>query len=461
MGRTVIVIGGGSAGVGAAYRAALCGADVWLIENGGALGGTSVLGGVNCWEPGIASFGLNRLLYERLRRIPLAASVGRAIHTYDPESHIGLNGVDPALPYEASLRRGTIAPMAAARVHFEPAAMARVMREVLEEAGVRLVTNTAFIGARADGERVRAAVLRDLMTGEEYELPGGVFLDCTGDAAVCRMLEVPVSFGEDPQALYGEPCAPERATGIVNGVSLCFRAAPGAVPDEIPAWVRDTEAADWAAKGNIPASHVTLYPNGDRCYNELPLMEGLEYFRLPPQMRLRALTARVWLYWDRMKREHGHGDWHITRIMPRAGVRESWRVRTLEITTENDLRAGFAAQGDGIVALADHTLDTHGRRTATAALPSALETPYGIRGRSLVTAEYENLLVAGRCAGFSHLAASSCRLSRTMMDLGEAAGALAAENGDLRVCPMDGVREKLQFARYLEWAERSYPLIGS
>ena len=34
--------------------------------------------------------------------------------------------------------------------------------------------------------------------------------------------------------------------------------------------------------------------------------------------------------------------------------------------------------------------------------------------------------IAGRCAGFSSLAASSCRLSRTMMQLGETAGKAAA-----------------------------------
>jgi hypothetical protein len=34
----------------------------------------------------------------------------------------------------------------------------------------------------------------------------------------------------------------------------------------------------------------------------------------------------------------------------------------------------------------------------------------------------DNLLIAGRVAGFSSIAASSCRLSRTMMQLGQAAG---------------------------------------
>jgi len=40
--------------------------------------------------------------------------------------------------------------------------------------------------------------------------------------------------------------------------------------------------------------------------------------------------------------------------------------------------------------------------------------------------ELENLAVACRGASFSSVAASSCRLSRTMMQLGQAAGTAAA-----------------------------------
>ena len=77
MSAKVIVIGGGSAGVGAAWRAAKSGADVMLIESGSILGGTSTLGGVHCWEPGIASEGLNRELYRLMRTVPYGASVGK------------------------------------------------------------------------------------------------------------------------------------------------------------------------------------------------------------------------------------------------------------------------------------------------------------------------------------------------------------------------------------------------
>jgi hypothetical protein len=47
---------------------------------------------------------------------------------------------------------------------------------------------------------------------------------------------------------------------------------------------------------------------------------------------------------------------------------------------------------------------------------------YGVPYRCLIPKGFDNLLVAGRGAGFSHIAASSCRLSRTMMSIGHAAG---------------------------------------
>lgn len=456
----VVVIGAGSAGTGAAWRAAKCGADVFLLESAPFLGGTSTIGGVHCWEPGIASNGLNRQLYRHMRKSKNAASVGKTIHPYDSASHIGLNGVLLDEPYESTLRRGTLNWQQTARVHFEPTAMAAAMRFILDESGVTTICNMACIGAEINGEHIVAVRTKDLMTGEEYLLHADVFVDCSADAVFCRGLNIKTRFGEDCFDDFLEPSAPRQPTGIVNGVSLCFRVTRGDVGEEAPRWVYDTEASDWIAGKQLPCSNVNLYPNGDRNYNPLPLMQGAEYFALVPSERMRILVARVWLYWEWMKREHGHRGWHIKKIMARPGVRESWRVCALEMTTENDLRLGCFRQGDDIIALGDHTLDTHGERTGQEKLPRELSVPFGVKMGSLIVPVFDNLLVAGRCAGFSHLAASSCRLSRTMMDIGEAAGALAALGGDMREKGPAPVRSALRFDEYLDWAESKYPLIG-
>jgi hypothetical protein len=115
------------------------------------------------------------------------------------------------------------------------------------------------------------------------------------------------------------------------------------------------------------------------------------------------------------------------------GIRESYRVITDYILTEHDLVAGLARQTHSdIVAVADHPMDTHGRGGRLRNVKGV----YGIPYRCLIPKAFDNLLMAGRGAGFSHLAASSCRLSRTMMALGHAAGIAAAEasakQGDVR-----------------------------
>ncbi len=77
----VAVIGGGSAGFGAAWSAAHVGAKVVLIEKEGSLGGNSTLGGVNNWEPGIGGTGVVYRLYKQMKKIP------NAIGIYDHRRH--------------------------------------------------------------------------------------------------------------------------------------------------------------------------------------------------------------------------------------------------------------------------------------------------------------------------------------------------------------------------------------
>ena len=73
-----------------------------------------------------------------------------------------------------------------------------------------------------------------------------------------------------------------------------------------------------------------------------------------------------------------------------------------------------------------------------------MKNAYGVPYRCLLPRGTENVLIAGRAASFSAIAASSCRLSRTMMQLGEAAGVaahLSCKNGTaLRSVPPEDIR---------------------
>jgi hypothetical protein len=105
------------------------------------------------------------------------------------------------------------------------------------------------------------------------------------------------------------------------------------------------------------------------------------------------------------------------------GVRETWRTVCEKTLTENDINTGLSNQTDtDLIAIADHPLDRHGVKGGC---PEVRE-PYGIPYRCLIPKGKRNLLIACRGAGFSSIAASSCRLSRTMMQLGQAAGTAVA-----------------------------------
>ena len=77
-----------------------------------------------------------------------------------------------------------------------------------------------------------------------------------------------------------------------------------------------------------------------------------------------------------------------------------------------------------------------------------MHEPYGIPYRCLIPKGRRNLLVACRAASFSSLAASSCRLSRTMLQLGQAAGTAVAlakrQKVDLPDVPVETLREALR-----------------
>ena len=76
-----------------------------------------------------------------------------------------------------------------------------------------------------------------------------------------------------------------------------------------------------------------------------------------------------------------------------------------------------------MVAIADHALDIHGK----GGMCRELEYPYEIPIECAMTKEFDNLLVACRGASFSHIAASSARLSRAMMSMGEGVGEYISE----------------------------------
>ena len=409
----VCVIGAGSGGFGAACAAARLGARVTLVEAATFPGGTSAWAGVNNYEPVAGATGLPQEVYERLRQRPLAASLQWKRTGPAPGRPWGKYELADATDYRLSLSRRSGVP-----ITFEPEALAQVMIDMLTQDGhCDLCLDTRYRGVEVESGHVRQVTVE----GPDGcgRIAADVFIDATADILVARDTGCAVALGPEGPEAYGESSASSRDGLVLNNATLCYRIralAPGEEPQIQPL----PPGVD--VDGLNPITSIRTYPNGDLNMNPLGLMTGREAFELGDDAR-RAAEPRTLAQWHLLQTRFGFDNWKLVWTSPMLGVRETYRLQGRYVLREQDLEAGLGNQEHGdIVALADHSIDFHGDRPSRE-VPNG---PYGIPFRCLLPREVDNLLVACRGASFSSIGASSCRLSRTIMVLGQAAGTAAA-----------------------------------
>lgn len=467
------VIGGGSGGFGAALAAARLGVDVVLVERSDRLGGNSVRGGVNIWEPGLGGTGFPFEIYQRLRRGPKATgiySMGRHQGTFNPAREAypfpgGETVLDPARSYLDSLQRYGLASAQLHGVVFEPEAMAKTMLAMLEETGhCRVLFRTEFkrvtMNPVSEGriqnvtvQRVRFADGKSVV--ESRTLVADYFVDATGDGLVCEDAGCTMMTGQEARAQFDEPGAPDAPTPRVNGVSLLYRVTPVATPAVEP--LPEGIAPDcWWGK-RFPVAQINHYPNGDLNVNMLPTMEGAEFMKLGWVDARTECERRVHAHWhDIQTRCAEFRGFRLDWIAPVLGVRETKRVVGEYVLTQHDLDAGISGQKHAdIICLADHPCDTHGGHNKGI---KPLREPYGVPFRCIIPKGTRNLLITCRAASFSSIAASSCRLSRTMMQLGQAAGTAVALAKELKVELPDVPAERLRESLHERHVQLEHPM---
>jgi len=160
----VVVIGGGLAGVSAALAAARCGAKVILLEKSVILGGLATLGHVCIYLP--LDDGAGHKIYGGLAEELLHACIR---YGYDDLPDCWRGGPDAVEN-----------PTGRYRATFNIPAAVCALDELLEEAGVEVVFDTAFCAPLMDGGRVRG-VLAENKSGRVCYL-AKMFVDASGDS---------------------------------------------------------------------------------------------------------------------------------------------------------------------------------------------------------------------------------------------------------------------------------------
>ena len=363
----VAVVGGGPGGIMAALAAARTGARTLLIERYGFVGGMATAGLMTSFN----GF--------RNERPPDHVQTVRGIAQELVDRLLAAGGACGCTAH------GNFGPLEPGRcpyaVSFDPEVLKQVALEMLADAGVELLLHAWFSNACTDGRNVDVVVV-DGKSGRQA-VKARVYVDATGDgdlaaraAARCeivpkagqRMMPVTLMY-----RVTGIPAPAENQRRLwING--LTTRWGPGAGE------VDGTDAADLTA-AEIAARRE--------------LAEHLQKLREEfPAAALVETAATI-------------------------GVRETRRVVGLYTITEADCLTG-RPHADSVAVSSNPVPGYYGKRRFLDHL--GFEIPY----RSLVPADLDNVLLAGRCISASQPAFQSARSMAPAMAISQASGTAAA-----------------------------------
>jgi hypothetical protein len=388
----VCVVGGGSGGIGAALASSRAGVETILVEKNQFLGGTSTAAWVHVWQPSVGGGGMPKEIFQRMKAHPYALTL-RDYSKSEP-------------------RRG------GAAICWEPFIFNIVVTGMLRETNqCTMHLGSTFIRSDVENHKIKEIQVQDGST--RTKIRARVFIDATADGDVAVSSGCLFRMGEEPKSEFNEPGAPKKAGMHLNSITLMYRMRPTGKKQNafLPEGARVTNA--------LKGTALQQCPNGDYLVNVLDMIpEGHDLFTKGYAAVMDEAMKKIILNFYYLQTEKGCDDYVIVGVAPELGVRESRRIVGEYTLNENDVQRGRKrGKHDDVVTVTDHAVDIHGVGHTLYEVPNG---PYGIPYRCLLPKWCDNLLVASRAASFTHIAASSARLSRTIMTLGQAAGNAAA-----------------------------------
>ncbi|WP_088309564.1 FAD-dependent oxidoreductase [Novosphingobium sp. B 225] len=391
----VLVIGGGTAGFGAALASGRAGLQVRLIEAG------SKIGGVMAFCPGM----------------PWGAGlpVGRSIGGIFGELTARLSAMEPP----AAELRPSVLENFGIEVIYDHETAVFTMFQMLEDAGVDVHLGTIATSPVMDGARIAAVECTDRRG--PFTIRAAMVIDCSGDGDIAAKAGVPYTLGD--------------AQGNMMGVTLSFMMT-GA--DWAQVFAHDDpyfrrEAAEGIAAGRLHPDLAKLYlmrglhPGSVFCNSvHIRGVDGTDpgqVSRATQEGRRRCHQLADFL----RQSVPGFEQARMSDLGPTVGVRETRRLEALYRITADDL-AGATKFADGVVAC-DNPIDDV-MRGQGAMIHDAIVGPgdyYTIPFRALVPRKLENLLFAGRLVCADPVAFASVRGMPQCMAMGQAVGTAAAQ----------------------------------
>ncbi|MEL7014254.1 MAG: FAD-dependent oxidoreductase [Pseudomonadota bacterium] len=390
----VLIIGGGTAGFGAAIAAAREGLQVTLLE------ATSKIGGVMAFCPGMPWGGA----------YPMDQIVGGIIEELTER----LASMDPPAAEKRPCALENFGP----EIIYDHDVAMLTMFEMLEEAGVRVRLGTIAFEPEMDGTAIASILCCD--RHGPFKVHPKIVIDCSGDGDISAKAGVPYILGD--------------ASGNMMAVTIYFVMVGvdwgRAFADPDPYFQR--YAANGVADGRLHSDLQKLYlmrgfHEGTVFCNSVHVrgVDGADPVAVSTatqEGRRRCQQLAAFLRSD----VPGFEQAHMAMLSPTVGVRETRKLQGMYRLTGQDL-ASATKFDDGIVACdnpIDDVMRAGGDMTHEAAIQSGQY--YTIPFRSLVPEEITNLMFAGRILSADAVAFASVRGMPQCMAMGQATGTAAA-----------------------------------
>lgn len=393
----IVVCGGGSSGIAAAYSAARNGAKVILLERWPSLGGMGTNALVNIW------------------------------HTSDRQKQVIFGVVQEVIERAGDfMERFADFPKRPETHQFDPEGMRVVYWKMLRGAGVRVICNLTAVESIVEDGRMRA-VLVDTKEGRRA-VRGKIFIDATGDGDVAANAGAAFDLGRTED-------------GRVQGMTMMFRLrgvnrsqADREQADRVLRMMQDLRD-----KGQFPA----FMDAAAQSYLRNPRAPGISYNMVPAagnpldaeELTKLSMEAREHVYQIVELWQHempGFESAEVEHMGFSIGVRETRRVRGFKtLTAQNVVKAEKQpdAIGHGFWMIDIHDPKGSGYTTwseqKSETMPPAGDSyhiPLGI----CLNPAIANLACVGRCVSATHEALASVRLQTHCMVMGQGIGTCAA-----------------------------------
>ena len=424
----VVIVGGGTSGTAAAIQAARSGARVLLVEEHEWLGGMLTSAGVSATD---GCYKLRGGIWAEFRD--------------SLEAHYG--GPE-------ALKTGWVS-----NVMFEPSVGARIFSNIAaREKNLDIMFNTVATAFehRDDGWKVSLE-----SNGKTYAVTGKILMDGTELGDVAKAVGIPYSIGMESRHITHEDVAPEFSNNIIQDMTyvMILQEYDHPVPIPEPDGYNTAEFACCCTNPvcKHPKEEYRMWgPQDMITYGKLPNgkyminwpLEGNDYYcnaiEMTPARRdsvFQEAKDRSMRFLYFMQNELGMTNLGIAQEYPTAdGLpfypyhRESRRIDGVVKFNLNDIMSPYdqsKALYRTAIAVGDYPVDHHHTRySGWESLPNLYFHPvpsYGLPMGVMMPKEYDDVLVIEKSISVTNIVNGSTRLQPVVLQLGQAAGVVAAQ----------------------------------